>query len=254
MSDHVVILGFGMGGQLLGARVAAAGAPYVILDLNGATVRGRARRESRSSTATPPTKMRYTRPASTARKAVVAVLSDPYAAARARDGDPLDQRRTCRSSCARATSRKPKPAMHQGATVAVAEEMEASLEVVAQTFARLDVPGNVIDVLLDSYRRESMGMRTFARPVSRSRACRAPSRKTPIATHGLCEGRLGGRTDAGRSEPAGGNRRAGDRGSAGGTLHHLAAADLKLAAGDVLYLLGDDSDIMLARRRLSGRQ
>ena len=53
--------------------------------------------------------------------------------------------------------------MRQGATVAVAEEMEASLEVLAQTFARLDVPGNVIDVLLDSYRRESVGIRPGAR-------------------------------------------------------------------------------------------
>ena len=53
--------------------------------------------------------------------------------------------------------------MQLGATV-VAEEMEASLEVVAQTIARLDVPGNVIDVLLDSYRRESTGIRTVRAP------------------------------------------------------------------------------------------
>jgi K+/H+ antiporter YhaU regulatory subunit KhtT len=28
-------------------------------------------------------------------------------------------------------------------------------------------------------------------------------------------------------------------------------ADLRLSEGDVLYLLGDDSDILLARRRLA---
>ena len=38
-SDHVVILGFGMGGQLLGRALRQLATPYVILDLNGATVR-----------------------------------------------------------------------------------------------------------------------------------------------------------------------------------------------------------------------
>ena len=85
--------------------------------------------------------------------------------------------------------------MLQGATVAVAEEMEASLEVVAQTIARLDVPGNVIDVLLDSYRRESMGMRTVRAPAQPLGSLPSAISKTPIATHALSEGtgRLDGR-------------------------------------------------------------
>ena len=38
----------------------------------------------------------------------------------------------------------------------------------------------------------------------------------------------------------------------GGRYTTSPPADLMLSSGDVLYLLGDDSDIMLARRRLSG--
>jgi K+/H+ antiporter YhaU regulatory subunit KhtT len=38
----------------------------------------------------------------------------------------------------------------------------------------------------------------------------------------------------------------------GGRYTTSPPADLRLAASDVLYILGDDSDIMLARRRLSG--
>ena len=66
--------------------------------------------------------------------------------------------------------------------------MEASLEVVAQTIARLDVPGNVIDVLLDSYRRESMGMRTVRAPAEPLGSLPSAISKTPIATHALSEG------------------------------------------------------------------
>jgi K+/H+ antiporter YhaU regulatory subunit KhtT len=38
----------------------------------------------------------------------------------------------------------------------------------------------------------------------------------------------------------------------GGRYTTSPSADLMLSSGDVLYLLGDASDIMLARRRLSG--
>ena len=178
------------------------------------------------------------------------MLSDPYAAARAltairaiNPSVPIILRMRYKSEA--------ETAMRQGATVAVAEEMEASLEVVAQTIARLDVPGNVIDVLLDSYRRESTGMRTVRAPGQPLDSLPTAITKTPIATHGL-DRWMGGWTDARRGEPARGYRRTGDCRSAGRTLHHLAAGRSELAAGDVLYLLGDDSDIMLARRRLTG--
>ena len=57
-----------------------------------------------------------------------------------------------------------------GATVAVAEEIEASFEVLAQLLARLDVPGNIAEVLLGTYRNA-----TYATPVQAPRAARCRS-------------------------------------------------------------------------------
>ena len=251
LSDHVVILGFGMGGQLLARALRQLATPYVVLDLNGATVR-LARKEGESIFFGDATNEDALRAAGVARaKAVVGVLSDPYSAARAltairriNDSVPIILRMRYKSEA--------DTAMRQGATVAVAEEMEASLEVLAQTIARLDVPGNVIDVLLDSYRRESMGIRTLRAPGQPLDSLPSAISNTPIATHALGAGDwAAGRTLAEV------NLRA-DTGALviavqqGGRYTTSPPADLLLAAGDVLYILGDDSDIMLARRRLSG--
>ena len=176
---------------------------------------------------------------------MVAVLSDPYASARAltairaiNPSVPVIVRTRYRSE---ADSLR-----RMGATVAVAEELEASLEVVAQAMARLDVPGNVIEVLLESYRRESTGMRTV----------RAPSQplesvtQTPVASHQLAAGNWA----VGRSL-AEVNLRA-ETGALviavqqGGRHITSPSPELVLGESSVLYLVGDESDVMLARRRL----
>ena len=251
LSDHVVILGFGIGGQLLGRALRELATPYVILDLNGSTVR-RAREQGESIFFGDATNEDAMRAAGVDRaKAVVGVLSDPFAAARA-----LTAIRTINPSVPIILRTRYKSEadsiLQQGATVAVAEEMEASLEVLAQTIARLDVPGNVIDVLLDSYRRGSMGIRPVRAPVQPLESLPTAITKTPIATHALAEGDWAvGRTLADV------NLRA-DTGALviavqqDGRYTTSPPADLQLRARDVLYLLGDDSDIILARRRLTG--
>ena len=251
LSGHVVILGFGMGGQLLGRALRQLGSPYVILDLNGATVR-QARKDGESIFFGDATNEDALRAAGIDRaRAVVAVLSDPYASARAltairgiRADVPVIVRTRYHAEA--------ETAMRQGANVAVAEEMEASLEVLAQTFARLDVPGNVIDVLLDSYRRESVGIRPVRAPGQPLDSLPRAISQMPIATHALGDGDWAA------------NRTLADvnlRAETGALVIAVQKAgryitspptDLMLASGDVLYLLGDDSDIMLARRRLSG--
>ncbi len=250
MSDHVVILGFGMGGQLLARALQQLSTPYVVLDLNGATVR-RARRDGEAIFYGDATNEDALRAAGVERaKAVVGVLSDPYAAARAvtairsiNAGLPIILRTRYKSEA--------EAVMRQGATVAVSEEMEASLEVLAQTFARLDVPGNVIDVLLDSYRRESMGMRTIRTPGQPLESLPSAISKTPIATHALGDGDWAvGRTLAEvnlRAETGALVIAVQQRG------RYITSppADLQLGVGDVLYLLGDESDVLLARRRLT---
>ena len=101
--------------------------------------------------------------------AVVAVLSDPDATERA-----IRSVRTLSATVpivARTRYRLETDRLRRaGATVAVAEEIEASFEVAAQLLARLAVPGNIAEVLLGTYRAA-----TYATPVQTPRA--AESRK-----------------------------------------------------------------------------
>jgi len=252
LSNHVVILGFGVGGRLLGRALRQLAVPYIILDMNGATVRTmRAEGESIFfGDATNEDALRGAGVASA--RAVVAVLSDPYASVRAltairglNPDVPVIVRTRYRSEA--------EALLNLGATVAVAEELEASLEVLAQAFARLDVPGNIIEVLLDSFRRESTGIRPVRAPSQPLDTLPSQISKTPVATHQLG----GGEWAAGRTL-AEVNLRA-ETGALviavqqGGRFVTSPPADFRLSEGDVLYLVGDESDIMLARRRLTSR-
>ncbi|HEY7500398.1 MAG TPA: cation:proton antiporter [Vicinamibacterales bacterium] len=250
LSDHVVILGFGVGGRLLGRALRQLGVPYVILDMNGATVR-HMRSEGESIFFGDATNEDALRGAGVERaRAVVAVLSDPYASVRAVTAIrslnaevPVIVRTRYRSEA--------QQLLETGATVAVAEELEASLEVLAQAFARLDVPGNIIEVLLDSFRRESSGIRPVRAPTQPLDTLPSAISQTPVATHQLHAGEWAvGRTLADV------NLRA-ETGALviavqhGGRHVTSPSADFTLNEGDVLYLVGDESDIMLARRHLA---
>jgi len=253
LSNHVVILGFGVGGRLLGRGLRQLAVPYMILDLNGATVRA-SRREGESIFYGDATNEDALRGAGVERaRAIVAVLSDPYASIRAVTAIravnatvPIIVRTRYRGEA--------EAMLRLGATVAVAEEMEASLEVVAQVFARLDVPGNVIEVLVDGYRRESSGIRQVRAPSQPLDTLPSAISETPIASHQLGAGEWAvGRTLA----------EVNLRAETGALIiavatngRHITSppADLRLGEGDVLYLMGDDSDVMLARRRLTGAQ
>jgi len=251
LSDHVVILGFGVGGRLLGRALQQLAMPYVILDLNGATVRT-SRKEGESIFFGDATNEDALRGAGVDRaKAVVAVLSDPYASVRAvtaaRALNPTVPIIVRTRYTAEADAM-----VELGATVAVAEELEASLEVIAQAFARLDVPGNIIEVLVDGFRRESSGMRLVRAPSQPLDALPSAISGAPVATHQLESGEWAvGRTlaDANLRAETGALVIAVRKGG-----KHITspAADLRLDEGDVLYLMGDESDVLLARKRLSG--
>jgi monovalent cation:H+ antiporter-2, CPA2 family len=250
LTDHVVILGFGVGGRLLGRALRQLAIPYVILDLNGATVRA-ARREGESIFFADATNEDALRGAGVGRaRAIVGVLSDPYASVRAVTAVRTLNRDVPIVVRTRYTA-EADTMTELGATVAVAEELEASLEVLAQVFARLDVPGNVIEVLVDGFRRESSGMRQSRAPMQPLESLPSAISETPVASHQLGDGEWAvGRTLADvnlRAETGAlviAVRKNG---------RHITSppADLELSAGDVLYLMGDESDILLARRRLS---
>lgn len=252
LTNHVVILGYGMGGQLMARSLAELSVPHVVLELNDATVR--AARASGVNihyadvSAPEPLDAAGVHHAA----AVVVVISDPDASERAVRAVrsmsatvPIITRTRYRVESERLT--------RSGATLAIAEELEASLEVLSQLLARLHIPGNVVETLVDNYRR------ILGAPGGRAaRARTVPFDQlppevvdAPVSSFRLAEGAWGVgrnlqtinlRNETGATVIA--VRRA------SGTVPSPDAT-FTLAAGDDLFLLGDDSDVLLARSLLS---
>jgi CPA2 family monovalent cation:H+ antiporter-2 len=252
LSGHVVILGFGIGGQLIAATLRDIRTPNVVLELNGRAVQEgvAAGCHIRYADATSPEALRA---AGIERAlAVVAVLSDPAATERAV--------RTARALNARVPiivrtryRLEAQRMLRAGASMAVAEELEASLEVMAQLLVRIDVPANVAEVLVLSARRAAgaESPRSVTAPAVPPETLTAAVGHAPVTTYQLSEHDWAvGKTIAGINL----------RVETGATILALKSgaatltappADRVLAAGDVLYLLGDQSDVQLARALLS---
>ncbi|MCA1563768.1 MAG: cation:proton antiporter [Acidobacteria bacterium] len=250
LAGHIVILGFGLGGQIVARAMRELGVPYLILELNGATVR-QAKADGELvfyGDATSPESLEAAgiKEAS----ALVSLLSDPDAAARMvktvrllAPSVPIIVRTRYRLEADRMRE--------LGATVAVAEELEASLEVLAQLLGRLQIPGNVIETLLDVFRRESLVLRPLRAPRARLDSLPEELQRMPVATHrvdadhwaaGRSIGELNLRADTNASVLAIGRD---------GAVRTAIAPDDRIAEGDVLYLTGDESDVLLARQRLT---
>jgi CPA2 family monovalent cation:H+ antiporter-2 len=248
---HVLVLGFGVGGRLVVTALREFGVPYHILDLNGATVR-EARQAGQPISYGDGT-VRDTLEAFGARgaRAVVVVLSDPDASMKVvhtmklvAPGTPVLVRARYRLEAMR---------LQEAGAIAVAEELEASLEVVAQLLAGLDVPGNIIQVLVEDYRRrEAMPvLRLAAAPRVALEQLAPDLLSAPVATHQLQPGDWAiGRTIANV------NLRAATGVSVlavrrEGRAWTSPSADFTLQGADVLYLIGDEADVLLARDRLA---
>jgi CPA2 family monovalent cation:H+ antiporter-2 len=250
LRDHVIILGFGIGGRMVARALRELRTPYVILELNGATVRAarKAGEHILYGDAMTPESLHGVRVEQAA--AIVSLLSDPGATER--------MVRTVREMNARlpivvrTRYRLEAERLHElGATVAVAEELEASLEVLAQLLARLNIAGNVIEPLVDVFRRESVRLRTVRAPSASLDSLPPELQRMPIATHRVEDGHwavgrslaeidLRARTGASVLAIQSGQR-----------YTTSPAADVRIDGGDVLYLLGDESDIVLARQHLA---
>jgi monovalent cation:H+ antiporter-2, CPA2 family len=249
-ADHVIVLGFGIGGQLVSRSLRDLNVPYLVLELNGATVR-RARAEGERIFYGDVTSPESLHAAGVERAlAVVSLLSDPESAYRMvrivrgiSPTIPIVVRTRYRLEAERLR--------RAGATVAVAEELEASLEVVAQLLARLQIPGNIIETLVDVFRRESTSLRPMRAPRAMLDSLPEPLQRMPIATHRLEAGHWGhGKTMAEL------NLRANTNASVlaihrGDSYLTTLSADERLQDGDVLYLVGDETDVMLARKLLT---
>jgi CPA2 family monovalent cation:H+ antiporter-2 len=250
LANHVIILGFGAGGRLMARALHDLGIPYLVLELNGATVRY-ARAEGENIIYGDATSPESLEAACVDRAlAIVSLLSDPDATRRmvklVRKHAPSIQ------IIARTRYRlEAERLLADGATVAVAEEQEASLEVLAQMLARLEIPGNVIEPLLDVFRRESVSLRVVKAPTLSPAALPEVLQHLPVATHQVEASHW-----AAHRTMAEINLRARTGATAlaiqrNGSFVTPVPPDEHVAPSDVLYLVGDDSDILLARRLLT---
>jgi CPA2 family monovalent cation:H+ antiporter-2 len=248
LRDHVVILGYGMGGQLVARSLAELSVGHIVLELNGATVRNALAQgvNIHYADVSAPEPLEAAGVAHAA--AVVLVLSDPDASERAvkvvRSLSPdvtIIVRTRYRTEAERLIA--------SGATLAVAEELEASLEVLSQLLTRLHIPGNVVETLVDTYRRtvgaaESRLSKARAIPLDQlpREIVDAPVSSFRLPPAGWAVGRtlqeLDLRNTTGATVLA--VRR-------GGRTTTSPQGSFRLDAGDDIYLLGDDSDILLAR-------
>jgi CPA2 family monovalent cation:H+ antiporter-2 len=186
LSGHVVILGFGVGGRLIARALHEVQTPCVILELGGIAVREGAMAGYHilygDATAVEPLRAAGIERAA----AVVAVLSDPGATERAVRAVramnvrvPVIVRTRYRLEAERM--------LRAGATLAVAEELEASLEVAAQLLVRLDVPGNVAETLVGEARAamSAVSARGLTVPPAPSTRVSEAYGETPVSSHQL---------------------------------------------------------------------
>jgi CPA2 family monovalent cation:H+ antiporter-2 len=250
---HVVILGYGVGGQLVSRSLSELAVPHVVLELNGATVReARARGLNiHYADVSAPEPLHAAGVAEAA--AVVALISDPDASQRAvrniraiSPDVPIIARTRYLLEAERLAG--------AGATLAVAEELEASLEVLSQLLMRLHIPGNVVETLVDTYRRVAgahggRAARATAIPLDQlpREIAHAPVQSFRLPEDAWAAGKTLQHLDLRNRTGATvlGLRR-------GGQTTTSPAATFTLEAGDDLFLLGDDSDITLARALLTG--
>jgi CPA2 family monovalent cation:H+ antiporter-2 len=250
LARHVIILGFGAGGRLVARALQDLGIPYLVLELNGATVQEAKAAGERIiyGDATSPESLEAARVEHAL--ALVSLLSDPDATLRMVrlvrqhvPSIPIIARTRYRLEAERLQA--------AGTNVAVAEEQEASLEVLAQLLARLDIAGNVIEPLLEVFRRESITLRPMKAPHASPEGLPLVLQHLPVSTH-----RVDGTDWAVTKTMAEINLRA----RTGATVLAVnrdgvyitpVSPDEKVIAFDVLYLVGDDSDILLSRRLLT---
>jgi len=244
----VVILGYGLGGQLIAPALAAAGRTYRAMELNGATVR-RARADGQRVTygdATNPEALVALGVAGA--DAVAVVLSDPEATRRAvkavrhmAPAVPVIVRTRYRLEAERLRM--------AGATVVVAEEIETSLEVLAQLLDRLGLPGNRVLAVLETLRHEAT-VRPMRPPSPSHLSLPDALRDAAVASHEVDAGDWA----EGRSIADTQLRRL-----TGASVVAMARGDRYLTMpppaehfepGDIVYLLGSASAVAAARARL----
>jgi CPA2 family monovalent cation:H+ antiporter-2 len=167
MSDHVVIIGFGVAGKLVARALAASGVPYVVLEINAETVRA-ARVEQQPVFYGDATSVEALGHAHAERaRAIILLMNDPSAAQRVVDaarraapGVPIFMRTHYLV--------EREALQRMGATDVVAEEVEGGIELLARLLRTLAVPRNVIDGCVAEARAATQASQRLEAPQPRT--------------------------------------------------------------------------------------
>ncbi len=154
LNDHVIVVGFGLAGRLVGRTLRDAGVPFVVLELNPDTVR-KSRETSLPVFYGDAASEEALRHAHVARaRMIVLLMNDPQAARRVVDtvqrvapGVPVVMRTRYLSE------RDGLVAL--GARDVVAEEVEGAIEIVSRVMRAVEVPRNEIDLQIRKLRTET---------------------------------------------------------------------------------------------------
>ena len=229
LQDHVVVLGYGVGGEMLAEVLERAAVPHAVVDINATRVR-QARREGRPLHYGDVTSPEILAHVGVARARLVAVmLNDPDATVRA----VRAARRLCPGARilvrARYVAEVPR-LLAAGATEAVAQEFEASLELIERVMRELaaERPERAGREHIEGLGpRLPAGLEVESVPVGS---------EAWIAGRSLAESRLRARTGATLVAV-----------SRAGTATHPDPED-RLETGDVLCLVGSAEQVAQARR------
>ncbi len=151
LRDHVIVVGYGVGGQLLTRALAASHIPYVIVELNAETVRRVSAQGEHIYYGDVSSAEALLHVGLHQARAVVLLINDPQAARRGaatiRDAAP-DVPVLLRTRYLREQE-----ILEGLAADVVFEEIEAGVEMLARVLRRFDVPRNVIRERLDEARQ-----------------------------------------------------------------------------------------------------
>ena len=156
LSDHVIIVGYGINGRNLARVLRETGIPYVILEMNPVLVR-RARREEQPVHLGDASRRESLQACGLARAAVVVLaISDPSAT---RVATALIHVANPRAHIVARTRLVSEMAelMRLGAHEVIPEEFETSIAIFSRVLSRYHVPGNVIRLEERALREEGYG-------------------------------------------------------------------------------------------------
>lgn len=246
LSGHVVLVGFGVAGQLVARALERCDVRYVVIELNAATVR-KSREDGLPVYYGDATSEEALGHAHLDRaRALLLLMNDPAAAQRVID------------TARRVSQRVPilvrakylletEPLQRLGATEVIAEEVEGGLELLAHTLRELEMPRNVIEARVEEARRETQpSVREATVP-----------RRTLAETRALADLKIESALVREGSAAAGHSAKdLGIRGKTGALVVALRRGDALIAeaaatpfqAEDVVFLVGDKGAVEQAVR------